>query len=110
MSVRTISLAAGAAATLASSVVAQPYNGIADCERYATSYYKAGDPDFMSFVINPNTVEEITFDNMVGSQHVAAVWRGRGTYTSRNKKFTGTFICLHAGGEKGALFIYLFPR
>ena len=95
---------------IGSSAMAQPYNGIADCERYATEYFKGGDPDFLSFVIDSNTVEEVSFDNKIGSQYIAAIWRGRGTYRSRSKKFTATFVCLHAGGKEGALFIYLFPR
>ena len=95
---------------LAGGAVAQPYNGIADCERHATAYYKARDTEFRSFVIDPKTVNEIRFDDKVGTQHVTAIWRGRATYTDRGKKFTGAFICLHAGGDKGALFIHLIPR
>jgi hypothetical protein len=110
MYTRTIALTIGVTAMLVGAAFAQPYNGIADCERHAKEYYKASDSGFKSFVIDPKTVDEIAFEGNVGTQHVAAIWRGRATYVSQGRKVTGTFICLHAGGEKGALFIHLIPR
>jgi hypothetical protein len=110
MDVRTKALAAGLAVMLAGGAVAQPYDGTGDCERHANAFYKARDSDFRSFVIDRNTVEESGFENNVGSQHVTAIFRGRATYIDRRRKHTGTFICLHAGPGKDALFVYLFPR
>jgi hypothetical protein len=89
---------------------AQPYDGTGDCQTYATAFYKARDPDFRSFVIDRNTVEESAYEENVGTQHVTAIFRGRATYTDRRGRRTSTFICLHAGSGKGALFVYLFPH
>ena len=102
-------LAAGMAAMLGGGVAAQPYDGIADCERHARAYY-GRDADFRNFVIDRKTVNEITYDDKVGVQYIAAIWRGQATYTSQREKFTRTFICLHGGGQVGALFIHLLPR
>ena len=41
-------LAAGMAAMLGGGVAAQPYDGIADCERHARAYY-GRDADFRNF-------------------------------------------------------------
>jgi hypothetical protein len=90
--------------------LAQPYDGVGDCERYATGYYKSHDSAFRSFVIDRKTVEEVAYDDSVGSQHVEAIFRGRATYMDAGRKITGTFVCLHAGSGKNALFIYLIPR
>ena len=109
MVARMTALVAGSV-MLAGTVAAQPYDGTGDCERHAATFYKARDADFRSFVINRNTVEESAFEDNVGTQHVTAIFRGRATYTDRRGKHTGTFICLHAGSGKGALFVYLIPR
>jgi hypothetical protein len=94
---------------LADDAAAQAYDGIADCERHAKAVYSR-DPNFKSFVIDRSTVEEERFDNKIGSQHVEAIWRGRATYTNRREMRSRSFICLHGGGDTGALFIYLMPR
>jgi hypothetical protein len=93
----------------AGDAAAQAYEGIADCERHAKAVYSR-DADFKSFVIDRRTVEEERFDNKIGSQHVESIWRGRATYTNRREMRSRSFICLHDGGDKGALFIYLMPR
>ena len=103
-------LQAAVAAMLAGVAVAQPYDGIGDCERHASEFYKARDAEFKSFVINRGSVEESAFEAKVGAQHVAAIFDGRATYTDRRGKRTGRFICLHAGSGKGALFVYMVSR
>jgi hypothetical protein len=110
MGVRTAALQVASVAMLAGGAVAQPYDGIGDCESHATAYYKARDSEFRSFVINRNTVEESAFEDKVGSQHVSAIFDGRATYTDRRGKRTGRFICLHAGSGKGAVFVYMISR
>ena len=107
---RRLAWTAALAALLSSAALAQPYDGVGDCERYATAYYKAHDDAFRSFVIDRNTVEEVAYDDNVGSQHVEAIFRGRATYAKLGRRITGTFVCLHAGPGKSALFIYLIPR
>jgi hypothetical protein len=109
MSIQTMTSIAMLGAAL-SVAAAQPYDGVRDCEAHATTFYKARDAEFRSFAIDRNTVEESQYEANVGSQHVTAVFRGRGTYTDSGRKFTGTFLCLHAGAGKGAVFLYLFPR
>jgi hypothetical protein len=109
MRARSIALAVGVTVAFSGATLAQPYNGIADCEKHAKAFF-GRDADFKSFIIDPKTVNEIAFDDKVGSQYVAAIWRGRAAYTTRSGKFTRTFICLHGGGDKGALFIHMLPR
>jgi hypothetical protein len=108
MRVKAVALAL-AAATVAGDAAAQTYDGVADCERHAKAVY-GRDSDFKSFVIDRRTVEEERFDNKIGTQHVETIWRGRATYTNRREMRSRSFICLHAGGDKGALFIYMMPR
>jgi len=107
--IRMTALILAFAAMCCGGAVAQ-YNGIGDCEHFATTLYKAKNADFKSFVIDRNTVNEIGFDDNVGSQHVTAIYRGLATYTDVRRKITGTFICLHAGPGKSAVFIHLIPR
>jgi hypothetical protein len=97
------------AAIVAGNAAAQTYDGIADCERLAKAVYSRN-ADFKSFVIDRKSVEEERFDDKVGSQHVEAIWRGRAIYSNRREMRSRTFICLHGGGDKGALFIYMMPR
>jgi hypothetical protein len=108
MHLKAVALAMSAT-ILGGGAVAQPHDGIADCERHAKAVY-GRDADFKSFVIDRRTVEEERFDDKIGSQHVEAIWRGRATYTSRREMRSRSFICLHAGGSNGALFIYMMPR
>src|SRR5260221_9439742 len=89
-------VAVASIALLATVAIAQPYDGVGDCERFATAYYKRGS-DFRSFVIDRNNVEEVGFDDKVGARYVAAIFRGRAFYTDRRGRRSGTFICLHGG-------------
>ncbi len=108
MCVKAMALAVGAA-MVAGNAAAQSYDGIADCERHAKAFFSRH-ADFKSFVIDRSTVEEERFDDKIGSQHVEAIWRGRATYTNRREMRSRSFICLHGGGDKGALFVYMMPR
>jgi len=69
-----------------------------------------GDADFRNLVIDRKTANEIAYDDKIGSQYIAATWRGQVTYTNRREKITRTFICLHGGGQVGALFVHPLPR
>lgn len=109
MGVRTVALAAMCSAMCWSGAGAQ-YDGTSDCEHFATAFYKAHDSTFKSFVIDRKTVNEIGFDDNVGTQHVTAIFRGRATYADSNRRVTGTFLCLHAGPGKSAVFIHLIRR
>jgi len=107
--IRTTALIVPFAAISCGGAVAQ-YDGIGDCERFATTFYKTNNADFKNFVIDRNTVNEIGFDANVGSQHITAIYRGVATYTDTRRKIIGTFVCLHAGPGKSAVFIHLIPR
>jgi hypothetical protein len=76
---------------------------------FATILYKTRDTAFKNFAIDRNTVNEIEFDDNVGTQHVTAIFRGRATYSDSNRRVAGTFLCLHAGPGKSAVFIHLIP-
>ena len=109
MLVRTIA-SAGLITLLAAAAAGQPYDGVTDCQHHASAFHKARDSDFIGFAIDRSSVEESAFEDSVGSQYVTAVFRGRATYTDRRGKRSGTFICLHAGSGKGAVFVYFIPR
>lgn len=64
------------------------------------------DPDFKSFVIDRNTVEEIGVDRNIGSRYIAAIFRGLARYDGGAGKINGTFICLHGDPGKGAPFTH----
>src|SRR5262245_53059222 len=106
---KTLTLAVGLLALFTGNSVAQ-YDGTGDCEQFANAFYKTRDADFRGFVIDRKTVEESAFEEDVGFQHVTAIFRGRATYVDRRSRRAGTFICLHAGPAKGAVFVYLFTR
>src|SRR5437867_162466 len=74
-------LAAGFIVVLPCAAVAQ-YDAIGDCQRHATEFYQR-DSDFRSFAIDARSVEEVAYDGNVGSQYIAAIFRGRATYTGR---------------------------
>ena len=65
MRIRTTALIVPFAAISCGGAVAQ-YDGIGDCERFATTFYKTNNADFKNFVIDRNTVNEIGFDANVG--------------------------------------------
>ncbi len=109
MRMKAVVLSAVALGAASGGAVAQ-YDGARDCESFANAFYKKHDSSFKRFIIDRNTVEEIAFDDNVGSQHVTAIFRGRAKYMDTERTVTGTFICLHGGPRNSALFIHLIPN
>jgi len=85
-------------------------DGLRDCEKLAAVKFKHENPAFKKFAIERADVEEDKFTDKVGTQFVSTVYHGKAVYQAGGEPDNVRFICLHAGLDKGAVFIYTLPR
>jgi hypothetical protein len=84
--------------------------GLRDCEKLAAVKFKQDNPAFKHFAIDRASVEEDKFTDKVGSQYVSTVYQGKASYQDTGDPQRLSFICLHAGFGKGAVFVYVLSH
>ncbi|MEI7804418.1 MAG: hypothetical protein WCI56_03730 [Hyphomicrobiales bacterium] len=86
------------------------FQGIAECSRVASIQFKRHDHAFRRFIIDRASVTEDRFSAMVGNQFISTIYHGTATYEAGAGPRKTQFICLHAGTDKGAVFVYTLPH
>ncbi len=82
--------------------------GEQDCQRYASAVGKQHDPDFIRVTLDvPMDVDR--YDDSVGRQRVATIYKGTALYESKPGARRVQFICLHSGERNGAVFLDYLP-
>lgn len=72
--------------------------------------FKRHNPSFRRFVIDRASVVEERYNANVGNQYVASIFHGSAIYDSGGGAKRRSFVCLHAGFGKGAVFVYTLPE
>ena len=111
MGVKALALGLSLAALLSTHAQAQRtrFDAVNGCERRAVVTFKRRDPAFRRFVIQRATVEVDKFADKAGNQFVSMVYHGKALYEAADGPRTVSFICLHGGGGRGAVFVYTLP-
>ena len=104
-------LAAGvllAALLYSSSASAQrnKFDGLRQCERYASAQFRKHNLQFRRFVIDRASANEDKYADQIGTQFVSTVYHGKAMLEAGNGEKTVRFVCLHAGYRRGPLFVY----
>ncbi len=86
------------------------FQGIAECARAGAVQFRRHDHGFRRFVIDRASVVEDRYSGMAGNQFISTVYSGTATYDSGQGARKLLFVCLHAGADKGAVFVYIVPR
>jgi uncharacterized protein YqfA (UPF0365 family) len=111
LSVRIGLFLAGALCLLAAAPAAiaqkSTEDGLRDCETLAMTRFKLENRSFKKFTIDRKDVEEDKFAANVGSQFVSTIYHGKATYQAESNPAELSFVCLHAGLGKGAVFVYI---
>jgi hypothetical protein len=103
--------AAGLALTailLADSAFAQRNNfeSLRQCERFAAIEFRKHNPQFRRFTIDRASAKTDKFAGNVGTQFVSTIFYGKALYDAGPGERTVRFICLHAGRQRGPVFVY----
>lgn len=85
-------------------------DGLKDCEKLAAVRFKQENSLFKKFAIDRADVEEDKYAGNVGAQFVSTIYHGKAIYQAAGEPAEVGFICLHAGVDKGAVFVYVLPR
>jgi hypothetical protein len=72
--------------------------------RYPVQAPRSGIPALQH---RPRQVEVDKFADKVGSTFVATIYHGKATYEAGKGPRTTRFICLHGGGGRDAVFVYM---
>ena len=97
-----------AALLFSSSASAQrnKFDGLRQCERYASAQFRKTNPQFRRFVIDRASVSEDKYAAQVGTQFVSTVYHGKAMLEAGSGEKAVRFVCLHAGYRRGPLFVY----
>lgn len=97
-----------AALFFSSSAFAQrsKFDGLRQCERYASAQFRKVNPQFRRFVIDRASASDDKYAAPVGLQFVSTVYHGKAMLDGGSGEKTVRFICLHAGYKRGPLFVY----
>lgn len=112
MGVKALAIGLCIAALVPLNVQAQRtrFDAVNGCERYAAVKFKRHDPAFRRFVIDRATVEADKFADKAGNQFISMVFHGKALYEAAEGPRTVSFICLHGGAGRGAVFVYTLAQ
>jgi hypothetical protein len=82
------------------------FDGLRQCERYASAQFRKHNPQFRRFVIDRASVSEDKYADQIGTQFVSTIYHGKAMLEAGNGERNVRFICLHAGYRRGPLFLY----
>ena len=85
------------------------FDGIRDCERLAAVQFKRHNPAFRRFTIDRSHVDDDKYADSVGTTFISTIYHGKATYEAAKGPLPSRFICMHAGGGRGAVFVYTLP-
>jgi hypothetical protein len=93
---------------LSSASPAFAFDGLADCEKFALTFFKDHGADLRAIKIDRPSIIENVFDDNVGSQRVSTEYIGWAEATWAGKTTRERFVCLHAGdGAKPVYFSFI---
>jgi hypothetical protein len=82
------------------------FDGLRQCERYASADFRKHNPQFRRFVIDRASASEDKYAAQVGTQFVSTIYHGKAMLEAGSGEKTVRFVCLHAGYRRGPLFAY----
>jgi hypothetical protein len=103
-------LLAAAASADAAPRAKTRFDGIRDCERLGAVQFKRHNPAFRRFVIDRASVEDDKYADQVGTIFVSTIYHGKATYDAGKGSLPTSFVCLHGGVGRDAVFVYTLPN
>jgi hypothetical protein len=86
------------------------FDGIRDCERLGAMQFRRHNPGFKRFTIDRAKVAVDKFADKIGTTFVSTIYHGKATYDGGKGPQVTSFICLHGGVGRDAVFVYTLPE